>query len=342
MKWLNLVCILLLIVIFCVGCSGVKEIPAPPGPPRPPPPGVKYIYPEESSTPSAPKPTPAPAPALTFIPIPTPKNPRYIYENGTIYVGADGEPIELINNLNATDPTYAELVAFITRDTTNTNDYVKGGPDGYVCADFAEAVHNNAEAAGIRAAWVSLTFEGNIEGHALNAFETTDKGLVYVDCTGELKMTWILGYYRPELHLPKSLTQLLYGEPIPDSAKLTAWDTVAYIEVGKEYGKVGINEAKSLEYNFYLEYKQKWQDFGSMLEDYNQEVERYNQEISGKVYIIGSPEAQRIETWEAELERQEKILDNLENELGYYFYKLQGTSEIVAIVKDIQIYWGNN
>lgn len=352
MKWLNLVGILLLIVIFCVGFNCVKEIPSPPGSPQPSPPGVKYTYPEESSTPSSPTPAGAPTPKPTSVPapIPTPKNPRFIYENDGIHVGGDGEPIELINNPNAADPTYAELVEFIVRDLTNTGDYVKGGPDSYVCSDFAEAVHNNAEAAGIRAAWVSIDLEGNDEGHALNAFETTDKGLVYIDCTGKLKKTWTgsllpngewSGSYLPAPD-PTPLNQLLYGKPVPESAKITARDTVAYIEVGKEYGMVGINEAKSLEYGFYLEYKQKWQDYDSMLEDYNQEVEEYNQEIKGKVYTIGSPEAQRIETWEAELERKEKILDNLEKELGYYFYELQDTSESAAIVKDVHIHWGNN
>ena len=269
----------------------------------------------------------------------------HVYTHGAVECRGDGEPIVLVNNLNATDPTYAELVAFIIRDTTNTNDYIKGGPDGYVCADFAEAVHNNAEAAGIRAAWVALIFEGNIEGHALNTFETTDKGLVYIDCTGELEKTWIgyilpngewSGSYLHELPPLHSLKQLLYGKPIPDSAKLTEWDTVAYIEVGKEYGKVGINEAKSLEYNFYLEYKQKWQNYEDMLEDYNREVERYNQEISGKVYVEGSSELARIEAWEAELDRQEQMLDRLEKELGYYFYELQDTS---GIVKDVHINW---
>jgi len=47
------------------------------------------------------------------------ENPRYIYENGAIMVGGDGEPIELINNPNATNPTYAELVAFIKEDSTD-------------------------------------------------------------------------------------------------------------------------------------------------------------------------------------------------------------------------------
>ena len=35
-----------------------------------------------------------------------------------------------------------------------------------------------------RAAFVAVLFSDNEAGHALNAFRTTDRGLVYVDCTG--------------------------------------------------------------------------------------------------------------------------------------------------------------
>lgn len=109
----------------------------------------------------------------------------YVYIDGNIVVGGDGEPIELIDNPNATNPTYAELLAFLEADKTDRFIYIIGPPkNAYVCADFARDVHNNAESAGIRAAWVGLELEGTTEGHALNAFETTDRGLVFIDCTG--------------------------------------------------------------------------------------------------------------------------------------------------------------
>jgi hypothetical protein len=64
----------------------------------------------------------------------------------------------------------------------------------HVCADFAERLHNNAELAGIRCAYVSITLVeypdpynygiSSSTGHACNAFQTTDRGLVYIDCTG--------------------------------------------------------------------------------------------------------------------------------------------------------------
>lgn len=101
--------------------------------------------------------------------------------SGFYYVGATGKPIELINNPNSTDPTYQDMLKFLRSDKTDEIEY---DPDSFMCGDFAEEVHNNAEAAGIKAAWVSIDFKGYITGHACNAFNTTDRGLVFVDCTG--------------------------------------------------------------------------------------------------------------------------------------------------------------
>ena len=63
-----------------------------------------------------------------------------------------------------------------------------------ICADFAERLHNNAEMAGIRCGYVSLDTTGYTDphnlgiapdsGHACNVFATTDRGLIYIDCTG--------------------------------------------------------------------------------------------------------------------------------------------------------------
>ena len=108
-------------------------------------------------------------------------NTIYVEEGGnTIYVGGDGYEIYLQNNPDAIDPTYSELVNFIKKDKTDQIQY----SDDFVCADYAELVHNNAEANGIKTAWVAISFYDNDEGHALNAFNTLDKGLVYIDSTG--------------------------------------------------------------------------------------------------------------------------------------------------------------
>jgi hypothetical protein len=85
----------------------------------------------------------------------------------------------IVNYENARNPTWAQLLDFLLTDTTDQNAYV---PDIYMCGAFARDVHNNAERAGIRTAYVAVKFASDY--HALNAFKTTDRGLVFIDCTG--------------------------------------------------------------------------------------------------------------------------------------------------------------
>jgi hypothetical protein len=144
----------------------------------------------------------------------------HVYIDGKIVVGGDGEPIELTDNPNATDPTYAELLAFLEADQIDEYSYIVGPPKvAYICADFARDVHNNAEAAGIRAAWVGIDLEGQAEGHALNAFQTTDRGLVFIDCTG-------VGLW-------------------DETGDRTCWDRRAYVEVGQPYQVAFIERAQT-------------------------------------------------------------------------------------------------
>lgn len=88
--------------------------------------------------------------------------------------------LALINENTAENPTWEQLVNFLREDKTDKNLYV---PDVYMCGSFAQDLHNNAEASGIRAAFVVVHYY-DAEPHALNAFKTIDKGLVYIDVTG--------------------------------------------------------------------------------------------------------------------------------------------------------------
>ena len=108
------------------------------------------------------------------------KEHEYVMIDGAYMVGGDGQRVELFNNPNATNPTWSKLKEFLRTDTTDKIIYE---PDEFVCADFAEMLHNNAEAAGIMAAYVSLDMV-DTEGHACNLFETTDGEFVYIDDTG--------------------------------------------------------------------------------------------------------------------------------------------------------------
>ena len=112
---------------------------------------------------------------------------------------------------NATNPTYARLVSFLKSNTTDEYPYIAANnvPNNYygiakshvdltriqniidgtaqpnnpdVCSDFAERLHNDAEMSGISCAYVSVDLSTGL--HALDAFQTTDKGLIYVDDTG--------------------------------------------------------------------------------------------------------------------------------------------------------------
>lgn len=101
------------------------------------------------------------------------------------------------------DITFAELKRFLKQDQVDKKQYIRGTFD---CKHFAKELLLSARRKGIRAAFVFIEFEGDPIGHALNAFETTDSGLIYVEPQG---------------------------------------DGVAYLELGKGYGTISINAIKS-------------------------------------------------------------------------------------------------
>ena len=74
------------------------------------------------------------------------------------------------------DPAYKQLMSFIKEDKTDKEQYIE---DEYVCENFAMDVCNNAEKEGIRCAYVIIHYpEG---GHTIVAFNTIDKGLIYIE-----------------------------------------------------------------------------------------------------------------------------------------------------------------
>lgn len=99
----------------------------------------------------------------------------YPYDHGAQLIGADGHKITLVNHKNATDVTYNEVITFIKNDKTDQNPYTST----YQCGDFAEDVHNNAELNNIKCGYVLV----DRINHACNVFNTTDKGLIFIDCT---------------------------------------------------------------------------------------------------------------------------------------------------------------
>ena len=196
--------------------------------------------------------------------IPDTKDGVSVYHNTQPpYYGASSDrTVNLKNNETARNPTWEELVSFLNLDDTDKGAY---GFGLRVCAEFANELHDNAEKAGIKAAWVAVEFVGDAEGHAFNAFETTDRGLVFVDCTGSV----------PTDTAPLTSVDIdgIEDEPLSPTSK----DRIAYVEIGEEYGLILLEYALSPEYGFYQDYKEERDNIDTWLEEYNQAVMEFTQ-----------------------------------------------------------------
>ncbi len=86
------------------------------------------------------------------------------------------------------NPTYQELRQFLDSDPTEFNPYIKGV---YMCADFAAQLNNNAEFKGIRTAYVII--HAREWSHAVVAFETVDRGTVFVEPMLDTEVEVVVG-----------------------------------------------------------------------------------------------------------------------------------------------------
>ncbi len=91
-----------------------------------------------------------------------------------------GEHPVLVENPRSHNPSYNELLDFLSTDDTVQNKYDK---PNFTCADFAAELQNHAEEHGLNCGYASLKFCGKSSGHAVDVFDTVDEGLVYVDTT---------------------------------------------------------------------------------------------------------------------------------------------------------------
>ena len=86
------------------------------------------------------------------------------------------------------DPTYQEALQFIGSDQTDKNLYKK---EEYICSNFATDFKNNALKVGYRCGYV-LVF-GPDWNHALNCFNITDHGLIFVEPQKDEIVTLAIG-----------------------------------------------------------------------------------------------------------------------------------------------------
>ena len=95
---------------------------------------------------------------------------------------------EVATRVELRNPTDEELREFLAHDKTDSNLFIEGE---YVCFDFAAELNNNAEANGIRAAYVRIRFKE--WAHAVVAFETVDRGLIFIEPQSDKEVELVVG-----------------------------------------------------------------------------------------------------------------------------------------------------
>lgn len=216
-----------------------------------------------------------------------------------------------VQNRTLRNPTWQELLNFLKEDETDTLIY---RADKFDCSGFAITLREHAIVQGFRCAYVEIEFiDGS--GHALTAFQTLDKGLVYVDATG---------------------TEEGRGS-----------DKIAYVEVGKEYGIIPLDAVRwkyistseytpsdfwkpliyithsedsnyPLTYNYYIEYVSRLKFLYETIAAYNKAVDEYNRGSTKYTYT-------QLLNWLSNI-------NSLEDEIGIPQLPM-------GVVKNIEIYW---
>lgn len=226
----------------------------------------------------------------------------------------DGSPIRLHENPEAVDPTWEELTRFLAADDTDAHAYEIGA---FVCADYAEMLHNRAEQAGMRAAYVSVEF-GDGPGHALNAF-SVGGALVFIDTVGG--------------------------------------DKVAYVEQGRPYGVVAIAAAAGFDYGYFERYSERVAEclrdgeafdveaaaYAAEGREYEAAVAAHNRKPTEAEYDRLTEWQRRLDDWHGRLDLWRGRLDACSAELaladGYWdpADSLEGVAD--PTVRRVYVHW---
>ena len=237
--------------------------------------------------------------------------------DGAIAVNGIMNPIVLQYNSQAINPSYAQLMAFLNQDNTDTIPYTST----FVCADFANTLYNDAESDGIRASVVILD---GID-HAINAFQTTDNGSIYIDFTGN----------DPSLIQAVPPGETTFGTP-------NNHKKVAYLQVGKPLGLISLDAANNygFQYSGYEQWENDKQIFDSDLSSYNNQMTIYNNEVetdnaNGGV-VTNSPEYLRLQSMSNSLAQLNQQINNLATKLGAFWMPPDET------ITGIEVFWQGN
>ena len=228
--------------------------------------------------------------------------------------------VHLVTNPGAKNPTWQQLKDFIHQDKTDEDTYnAVVNP----CGAFAETIYNNAEANGIRAAFVAIDLKNSTMGHACNAFETTDMGMVYVDCTC---MTIEESLSNSGQHLSPD------GKPAKVFGQATSHDKIAYVAVGKELGFISMEVAESPAYSYYEQYKVRFDKFKNDLEACNAAIVQYGTYMDEYNRSRGSGLITSINA-------QRHAVDKLSAQVNADAAGLGAFWPEMGVVEGVKIYW---
>jgi hypothetical protein len=130
------------------------------------------------------------------------------YDRGYEIGLAIGSKEGVATRVELANPTYKEMKEFLAGDETDSNPYVVGE---YVSFDFAVELNNNAEANGIRVAYVAIFAKE--WGHGMVAFETIDKGLIFIEPQSDKEVRLVIGEPYPGYSVG-AISPLGYFDPI--------------------------------------------------------------------------------------------------------------------------------
>ena len=199
------------------------------------------------------------------------------------------------------DPTWLELKKFLERDDTDEIPYTEKSFD---CSGYAITLRDRAWRYGIRSAYVEIGFYRN-EGHALNAFETTDKGLIYVDDTEADQIAYVkMGEPYGVILLEVVKERYIACEGEPDRF----WEPLTYT-----------TRSNFFSYNYYIDYQRRVQFYDESVDAFNQAVAEYNKGKGGWTY--------------SQLSQWRDNLEELSKDLGPIF------DMNAKVVESIEAYW---
>ena len=210
--------------------------------------------------------------------------------------------LERLEQSELEDPTWSELKKFLKRDDTDEIPYVENSFD---CSGYAITLRDRAWRYGMRCAYIEIVFTDG-GAHALNAFDTTDEGLIYVDDTGADRIAYIeMGQPYGVILLEAVKSQYLACSVSPD----LFWGDLSC-------------EARSshpFNYDYYPDYQRRVQFKEETVDAYNEAVNEYNR---GR----GDWTRSQLTEWQDNIE-------DLKGDLGAIFY------EPGDEVESIEFYW---